>query len=728
MLNLTPDEIRNWINGIVPNIKWGIGGNPYQGLGNSPYREDKHPSFSFNAEKGVWNDFTTGEGGSIKSFCQKMGIPTPWDGKVNNRGNGRNAGNGGTHKKISKDTQTLYDYKDETGTILFQSVRIDKTTGKTFFQRRPDGNGGWINALNGTRIVPYRYPEMIKALESGVKQLFIPEGEKCVDLLRSLGLNAICNPCGSKWKWEKLNDEFYRHISTDTEIIVLADADKPGQGHADDVIRNFNKRGYSKLKTITLHTAITEKDGKDVYDWIKDEEHTKTELLKLVAKSPTYQQNQMDKITPRCTMSENIWDQHISEPNWIIPGMITEGLTILAGKPKIGKSWLAMQIAIAKTSGGQIFGKKIEQGGVLYLALEDTERRIQHRLKHLSPEIVYGIRFATDWTNGQEGISHLDLFLTAYPDVKLVIIDTLQRFRPPQTNGNQYRDDYKDVAEIKKVADEHGVSIILVHHLRKGESIDPVEGISGTFGISGAADTLLVLQKDRGQMDASMFVTGRDVEEQQLALKWDKEQFAGWTLLGEAETYRQTTLRIKILKLLEENKYLTPKELSELLSDPNKPNDTYRLYNTIKHTLPGLLSQGLIKKIDKGRYSLCKSPKNNTLNTIDKSDTFNTLNTLDTLSESDGNHSVSSLSVYSGNNSDTLRKRALSFENNDPVYPVYGVQPITGQTYLPPTPWLNKECPIQIPFTTSQNGYNRRIEGCFDGGSELRDKKRNYPG
>jgi len=280
--NITPDEVKNWITGIVPNMQWGQGGDYYQGLGHAPYRTDEHPSFSFNAEIGAWNDKATGEKGGIKDFCQKMGIPTPWNGK---------GGNDGVNLQ-AKATQIIYPYIDETENLIYQVVRTDKPgQGKKIYQRKPDGNGGWINSIKGVKLIPYRLPEMIQSLSNGNKTLFISEGEKCVDLLINNNYTAICNS-GGAGKWGKMDEYFYNFIPIDTEIIILPDGDEPGQKHAEDIAKRFYDKGYRKIKIINLGYEIKKEHGDDIYDWCIRDKHQKDELEKLTIETPYYAPSQ----------------------------------------------------------------------------------------------------------------------------------------------------------------------------------------------------------------------------------------------------------------------------------------------------------------------------------------------------------------------------------------------------------------------------------------------------
>lgn len=202
---------------------------------------------------------------------------------------------------------------------------------------------------------------------------------------------------------------------------------------------------------------------------------------------------------------------------WAIPDILPEGVTLLAGKPKLGKSWMAFGLSIAVASGGVALGTKpVERGDSLYLALEDNERRLQRRLRKMlagssAPERLH---ITTQWSRLDDGgVEALEGWLKAHPDARMIVIDTLAKIRPRQRGQNVYAEDYAALEKLLPLAAEHGVAILIVHHLRKGGADDPMDEISGSTGLSGGVDGALVLKRDRGQGDAYLHVDGRDIEE-----------------------------------------------------------------------------------------------------------------------------------------------------------------------------------------------------------------------
>jgi hypothetical protein len=288
------------------------------------------------------------------------------------------------------------------------------------------------------------------------------------------------------------------------------------------------------------------------------------------------------------------------EPRFAVPGIIAEGLNLLVGAPKLGKSWLALNIAIAVASGGRALGKvPVEQGGVFYLALEDGPRRLKKRLGMVlgtepAPE---GLHFETEWRALIDGgADDLSAWLAIHPDTRLVVVDVIARLRSPvRTNTDRYLLDYMVAEEVKRVADFHGVAVVAVHHTRKAAADDFIESVSGTNGLAGAADTIIALKRSRGQADAVLHATGRDIEERELALNFDA-QIGTWALLGDAEEWRMSETRRQIIEAIREaDQALRPKQIAE---------EAEADYGVVKHLVRRMVDDGQLITDGKGFYSL----------------------------------------------------------------------------------------------------------------------------
>ncbi len=222
----------------------------------------------------------------------------------------------------------------------------------------------------------------------------------------------------------------------------------------------------------------------------------------------------------------------LPQPRWAVPGILPEGLAVLGGKPKLGKSWLALNLAIAVATGGYALGVSgIEQGPVLYLALEDGQRRLQDRLRKLLGSqpgpAPTGLTFSCRWPRqDKEGLAFLHESLEESKNVRLVVIDTWPLFRPQRRSkggAESYEEDYNAAVAVKALADAYHCAILLIAHCRKGAAEDWQDELMGSQGLAGAADATAVLRRRRADPRATLNLAGRDVEEQTLHLQWRAE-------------------------------------------------------------------------------------------------------------------------------------------------------------------------------------------------------------
>ena len=222
---------------------------------------------------------------------------------------------------------------------------------------------------------------------------------------------------------------------------------------------------------------------------------------------------------------------------FLVDELLPEGLHILAGAPKIGKSWLALWLCLCVSQGQPLWNFAVTQGEVLYLSLEDSYRRIQSRLFDLTDDAPQTLHFAILADTLKHGLEQqIEQFLTEHPATKLVVIDTLQRVRSTGGDSNLYANDYQDVGLLKQLADKHHIAILLIHHLRKLHDDDPMNMISGSTGLSGAADSAFVLQKNaRSANAASLHCTGRDIPDRTLKLELGEDDHI-WKLLADSKT------------------------------------------------------------------------------------------------------------------------------------------------------------------------------------------------
>jgi hypothetical protein len=245
-----------------------------------------------------------------------------------------------------------------------------------------------------------------------------------------------------------------------------------------------------------------------------------------VDRVPKITDSTLDKAPPRTWTARELLETEMPPLAWAIPGILPEGTTVLAARPKIGKSWLAYQTSIAVALGSMVLGQRARPGSALYLALEDGPRRGKSRLEALLAQtglraVPEGLEVAFEWPRMGAGCEEeITAWLDGHPDAVVVWVDTLARIRP-KSSGRRgvYEVDYEDMSSLQRIVVDRGVSLGIVHHDRKAESDDFLEQVSGSHGITGAADTVMVLKRARNSVDAVLSITGRDVEERALALE-----------------------------------------------------------------------------------------------------------------------------------------------------------------------------------------------------------------
>ena len=447
-----------------------------------------------------------------------------------------------------------YSYRDQRGMLRYQVVRVEP---KDFWQRRPNGApDAWITGkgvMDGVEPLPYRLPEVLGDL---VATVYLAEGEKDCDNLGDRGLVASCNH-GGAGNWRREINRWF----ADRNVVLLPDNDDAGRSHAQDVANKLTGTAAS-IRILDLPGLLPKGD---VSDWLADG-GTADELERLAASAPVFTACS----TLRLTSAADLCARQFAEPKWAVREIIGEGLTILAGKPKTGKSWLALDFAVAVAGGYAALGNiECQQGPVLLLALEDNDRRLNQRLKAVlqGQPAPRDLHIATQWPRADAGgLDDLQAWLTATPNARLVVVDTLQMIRGARSKSEGvYADDYRAVGDIKTLADQSGVPFVVVHHLRKAAADDPLESVSGTAGITGSADAIVVLKREPKEALGLLYVRGRDVPESEIAMQFCEET-GKWLRLVGANDFRLSKERKAIIRvLLDLGEPMTPAEIAEAI-------------------------------------------------------------------------------------------------------------------------------------------------------------------
>lgn len=364
------------------------------------------------------------------------------------------------------------------------------------------------------------------------------------------------------------------------------------QSYADIVRELSQKRAAALLSIQATNYAMNGVNSEVALDELR------SAMDALEARKPSKRQTSFN--------AQTLLGLELPEADWVVPNLLPMGFTILAGNPKLGKSWMALNVGIAVATGGAVFGEiQVDAGDVLYLALEDTAKRMQRRLRQIlgawpiAPDLSR-LQIELEWPRLDiGGVARIERWLNDHgSSARIIIIDTFQKVRGVggKATASAYGADYEAVEGLKLLADRYNVAIIIVHHRKKGEGMDDLESISGSYGLTGAADSIWSLKRERGRSDATMFVTGRDVEEREMALEW-KAAIGAWVLLGEAGEYRLSQERGEIVAALRDAKRpLTPKEVHDLGIGKTYPN--------VKQLLWKMSRDGQLRGCDGGRYAL----------------------------------------------------------------------------------------------------------------------------
>ena len=304
----------------------------------------------------------------------------------------------------------------------------------------------------------------------------------------------------------------------------------------------------------------------------------------------------------------DLLEMDLPEVRWAVPDLLPQGLAILAGGPKLGKSWLIYSICLGMGAGCRVLGHfQTPQAKSLYLALEDGKRRLQDRLKALcknEPAVKAGLTnvdFQINWPrfDDEGGLEKLEAYVEEnVPEgLKLVVIDTLAKVGPKaKSKGlNAYENDSIIMTRIKSLADKHGICILIVTHLSKlRTSKDPFDSITGSMGQFGTADTAMLLTRKRGAATAILQTTGRDIEGHSYDLAWSNP---GWSCQGFAndDEVDLSPERLAVLRVFKDDGgALSPNMVAQTIG--KTPSNTGKL-------IKKLVEEGFLFSVGYGMYS-----------------------------------------------------------------------------------------------------------------------------
>ena len=230
---------------------------------------------------------------------------------------------------------------------------------------------------------------------------------------------------------------------------------------------------------------------------------------------------------------DTLLDMDLPATKFVIKDLLPQGLAIIGGSPKVGKSWLMLDWCVRIAKGEKIWNFPVTQGTTLYVSLEDTASRLQERLLSVTDEAP-NVFFTTFSFKIGEGLEEqIKSFVADHLETALIVIDTFQMIRNTGSEVS-YASDYNEIEILKKLTEELKITILLVHHLRKQGDSDPFNMLSGTNGLAGGVDTMFVLDKSkRCSTNATLYCSGRDIEDREIELSFDKNSCT-WNFVSDS--------------------------------------------------------------------------------------------------------------------------------------------------------------------------------------------------
>jgi hypothetical protein len=434
--------------------------------------------------------------------------------------------------------------------------------------------------------------------------VYVTEGEKKAASVCALGVPCI--GLGGVWNWlteHRAIDDFGDINWQGRRVSIVFDSDIR---HKEPVRIALKRLADETIKRGAIPSEIILPDGRSgktgVDDYLVAHGSGERALAKLRALP------ERPLLIPAGMTFADLAVARIPEPRWVVEGLIPTGLTILAGKPKVGKSWLTLDLSIAVATGTRALGAYAvpKRGGVIHLALEDTRRRFQDRIKRVlggasAPATAH---FYNDWPRVEvHGLTALRRWLDTHRDTLLVIIDTFAKMRAsPSRDDTLYLADYAAVEQLKAIADDYAVAVVVVHHERKAAASDHLDRVSGSTGLTGAADTILTLGRERVAVDAILAITGRDVDEDEIALALDKATMR-WAAKGPAADYRMGQERRAVVDAMSQlGRPATPSEVAALLG---------RERRGVNKLMLTMATQGQLEWLPDKKYQLAPSGRGN---------------------------------------------------------------------------------------------------------------------
>ena len=514
--------------------------------GLCPFHREKTPSFSIDRKNNIFTCFGCGETGDVITFASKMKEVEPLE----------------AAKLLAEmfhidvddciKRTSIKDYlkaciKDADKTDYFQKRGLTKETVKKYclgydakrnaivlpysselryYQTRSISDKKFYKPTNEEAGAEPLFNR--KALWGTSKEpVFIVESPLCaLSIMQCGGVSvSLCGVGGA--------NKLVKEVKTkkpNAPLVLCLDNDEPGQKATAALEKELQT---AKVPYIVFNVAGEKKDPNELL-------MADPEGLKAAVSAAKREVRKVYKRGVASIAASDLQTAKIDPPEWLIPDVLPQGLAILCASSKVGKSWMAMQMCLAISRGKEFLDYASNQAGCLYLALEDGIFRLKDRLN----KVLDGGKAPSNFylsikANGLDGglIKQLDEEFEEHPDIKLIIIDTLQKVRGSAKKDEiAYATDYRELGALKEYADNKRICIFLIHHLRKmADENDVFNMISGSNGIMGVCDTIFIIYKKKRQDEnAVLFMTGRDIRQQDVVVHFDETKYR-WEMVGTAE-------------------------------------------------------------------------------------------------------------------------------------------------------------------------------------------------
>lgn len=514
--------------------------------GLCPFHREKTPSFSIDRKNNIFTCFGCGETGDVITFASKIKEVEPLE-AAKLLAEMFHIDVDDCSKRTSIKDYLKACIKDADKTDYFQKRGLTKETVKKYclgydvkrnaivlpysselryYQTRSISDKKFYKPTNEEAGAEPLFNR--KALWGTSKEpVFIVESPLCaLSIMQCGGVSvSLCGVGGAN----KLVKEV-KAKKPNAPLVLCLDNDEPGQKASASLEKDLQA---AKIPYIVFNVAGSKKDPNELL-------MSNPEELKAAVAAAKREVRKVYKRGVASIAASDLQTAKIDPPEWLIPDVLPQGLAILCASSKVGKSWMAMQMCLAISRWKEFLDYASNQAGCLYLALEDGIFRLKDRLnKVLDGGKAPSNFFLSIKANGLDGglIKQLDEEFEEHPDIKLIIIDTLQKVRGSAKKDEiAYATDYRELGVLKEYADNKKICILLVHHLRKmADENDVFNMISGSNGIMGVTDNIFIIyKKKRKDENAVLFMTGRDIRQQDIMVHFNETKYR-WDMVGTAE-------------------------------------------------------------------------------------------------------------------------------------------------------------------------------------------------